>query len=302
MFQLPIRSTLITGALVALLALVGTVSISSVAQADDSGVVALTVSVADKLPNGPVEIHCVLPVGSRVDSAPVFVTVHGLKPFSHVEVWVHSTPFLLISGNADAAGDFAGSGTLPPDLEAGGHTIEVIGTTAADDPFSQVAASFAVTDAGTIGSATTSDTNGVLSLVVPAAAVAAFNAPVLVSNRSTTTGVLGSFAVSDSRVLTQEGWILSADVADFVNAADGSVIGASQLGLAPQLVSTDATGVSLVTAQTAGSATYPMNLAVAAPAQTVGTTVLNAGLTFVAPPEKSVGTYRSTLSLTLVSQ
>ncbi|MEC5150677.1 hypothetical protein [Cryobacterium sp. GrIS_2_6] len=272
------------------------------AQADDTEAVALTVAVAAKLPTGPVEIHCVLPVGTRVDSAPVFVTIHGLKPLSHVELWVHSTPFLLISGNADGSGGFEGSGTLPSDLESGGHTIEVTGTSAADTPFSQVAASFAVTEAGTIGSATTSDTNGVLSLVVPSAAVAVFNAPLLVTNRSTTTGVLGSFAVSDSRVLTQEGWTLSADVDDFVNAADGSVIGASQLGLAPQLVSTDATGVSLVTAQTAGSATYPMNLAVAAPAQTVGTTVLNAGLTFVAPPEKSVGTYRSTLSLTLVSQ
>jgi hypothetical protein len=301
MFQLPIRSFILSGALVAVLALGGT-AFAAGAQADDNQAVALTVSVADQLPTGPVVIHCVLPVGSHVNSAPVYVTIHGLKPFSHVEVWVHSTPVLLISGTADAAGDFSGSGTLPADLEAGGHTIEVVGTTAADDPFSQVAASFAVTEAGVIGSATTGDTNGVLSLVVPAAAAAVFNAPVLVSNRSTTTGVLGNFAVSDARVLTQEGWTLSADVADFVNAADGSVIAASQLGLAPQLVSTEAAGVSLFAAQAAGSATYPMNLAVAAPAQTVGTTVLNAGLTFVAPPEKSVGTYRSTLTLTLVSQ
>jgi len=114
--------------------------------------------------------------------------------------------------------------------------------------------------------------------------------------------VLGEFAVSDRRGITQEGWTLSADVADFVNAADGSVIGKTQLGLAPQLVSTEATGVSLSAAQNAGSASYPMNVAAGAPAQTVGTTVLGAGLTFVAPPEKSVGTYRSTLSLTLVSQ
>ncbi|TFB84056.1 hypothetical protein E3O44_16345 [Cryobacterium algoricola] len=302
MFQLPIRSTLITGALVALLALGGTVSISSSAQADNGEAVALTVSVAAKLPLGPVQIHCLLTVGPRVDSAPVVVTIHGLKPFSHVEVWVHSTPVLLISGTADSAGDFSGSGTLPAGLEAGGHTIEVVGTTAADDPFSQVAASFAVTEAGTIGSATTSDTNGVLGLVVPVAAVAVFNAPTLVANRSTTTGVLGNVAVSDGRTISQEGWTLSADVADFVNAADGSVIGKAQLGLAPQLVSTEATGVSLFAAQNAGAATYPMNLAAGAPAQTVGTTVLNAGLTFVAPPEKSVGTYRSTLSLTLVSQ
>ncbi|WBM79640.1 hypothetical protein KIV56_15355 [Cryobacterium breve] len=198
------------------------------AQADDNGVVALTVSVADQLPTGPVEIHCTLPVGARADSSPVFITIHGLKPFSHVEVWVHSTPVLLVSGTADAAGDFSGSGTLPGNLEAGGHTIEVVGVTGAGDPFSQVAASFAITNAGTIGSATTGDANGVLSLVVPSAAVATFNAPVLVSNRSTTSGVLGSFAVSDARVLTREGWTVSADVADFVNAADGSAIGKTQ--------------------------------------------------------------------------
>jgi len=302
MLQLPIRSFLLTGALVALLTLGGSVVVGAGAQADDTEAVALTVAVAAKLPTGPVVIHCVLPVGSRTDSAPVHVTIHGLKPFSHVEVWVHSTPVLLISGAADAAGDFTGSGTLLADLEAGGHTIEVVGTSAADEPFSQVAASFAVTEAGTIGSATTSDTNGVLGLVVPAAAVAAFNAPTLVANRSTTTGVLGDFAVSDGRAITQEGWTLSAGVDDFVNDANGSVIAKTQLGLAPTLVSTEATGVTLFAAQAAGSATYPMNLAAAAPAQTVGTTVLNADLTFVAPPEKSAGTYRSTLSLTLVSQ
>jgi hypothetical protein len=298
----PVRSMIVRGALVALLALEGTAVMAAGAQADDNGVVALTVSVADQLPTGPVEIHCTLPVGARADSSPVFITIRGLKPSSHVEVWVHSTPVLLVSGTADAAGDFSGSGTLPGNLEAGGHTIEVVGVTGAGDPFSQVAASFAITDAGTIGSATTGDANGVLSLVVPSAAVATFNAPVLVSNRSTTTGVLGSFAVSDARVLTREGWTVSADVADFVNAADGSAIGKTQLGLAPQLVSTEATGVSLFAAQSVGTASYPMNLAAAAPANPVGTTVLNADLTFVAPPEKSVGTYRSTLSLTLVSQ
>lgn len=301
MFQGNARSRMTALTLAALLA-VGTGSAAVSASADDSESIGVSVPVLGGLPTGPADVGVTLPVGATADSAPVIIRVQGLKPFSYVEVWVRSTPYLLASGTADADGNFTASGFLPTNLEIGGHSVTVEGTSAVGVPFSQVAASFAVIDGGTIGSATTSETNGVLSLVVGGAASATFGAPTLINNRSTTLGALGNVVVADGRTLTREGWTLSANVADFVNAADGSVINSSQLGIVPQLVSTDALGIALFPGQVAGSARFPMNVAAGAPAQPVGTTVIDAGLTFVAPPEKSVGTYQSTLSLTLVSQ
>jgi len=301
MFHSTVRARVLAVTIAGTLAL-GTISLAASASADDSGAVDVTVTVVGALPAGPVNVQVDLPVGSNAQSTPVVVRVAGLKPFSHVEVWVHSTPYLLASGTADAAGNFEASGFLPVGLEIGGHTVTVEGVSAAGEPFSQDVASFAIIDGGTIGSATTSSTNGVLSLVLPAAAVAEFDAPTLVGNRSTTVGTLGRVVVADGRILSREGWTLSAGVADFVNPADGSVIASSQLGVMPQLVSTDALGIGLFPPQVAGTASYPMNLAFGSPLEPVGTTVLDAALTFVAPPEASVGTYESTVSLTLVSQ
>ncbi|ANP73332.1 WxL domain-containing protein [Cryobacterium arcticum] len=148
-------------------------------------------------------------------------------------------------------------------------------------------------------------TNGVLALTVPAGAAATFGTPTLVNNKSTTTGTLGAVTVNDGRVLTLNGWDLTANVADFVNAADTtSIIGKAQLGLAPQVTTagTTATGVTAAAAQVAGSASYPAAFASAAAGSTVGASVLDAGLTFVAPQSKAAGTYNSTLTLTVVSK
>jgi len=163
---------------------------------------------------------------------------------------------------------------------------------------------------GTQGTVTLAPTvaaavNGVLSLSVPAGAAATFGAPTLVNNKSTTTGTLGAVTVNDGRVLTVNGWDLTANVADFVNAADTtSIIGKTQLGVAPTVTAagTTATGVTAAAAQVAGSASYPAAFASAAAGNTVGASVLNAGLTFVAPQSKAAGTYNSTLTLTVVSK
>ncbi|TFB84058.1 hypothetical protein E3O44_16355 [Cryobacterium algoricola] len=147
--------------------------------------------------------------------------------------------------------------------------------------------------------------NGALSLSVQAGAAATFSAPSLVNNKSTTLGTLGAVTVVDDRVVTRNGWDLSANVADFVNSADAtSTISKVQLGLAPSVTpaGTAATGVTAAAAQVAGSASYPAAFASGAAANTVGNSVLNAGLTFVAPQEKAAGTYTSTLTLTVVSK
>jgi len=168
----------------------------------------------------------------------------------------------------------------------------------------------ATAPAGTTGTValaptTASATNGALSLTVPAGAAATFSAPSLVNNKSTTVGTLGAVTVNDGRVVTRNGWDLSANVADFVNTADAtSTISKVQLGLAPSVTTagTTATGVTAAAAQVAGSASYPAAFASGAAANTVGDSVLNAGLTFVAPQEKAAGTYTSTLTLTVVSK
>jgi hypothetical protein len=149
---------------------------------------------------------------------------------------------------------------------------------------------------------TTAAANGALSLSVPASAAATFGSPTLVNNKSTTTGTLPNVTVTDDRVVTRQGWTLSAAAADFVN---GQVtIDKVNLGIAPTVVagSTTAGGVTPGTAKAAGSGSFPMTFAEAAANQTVGTSVLGGNLTFVAPQDKAAGTYTSTLTLTLVSK
>jgi hypothetical protein len=156
-----------------------------------------------------------------------------------------------------------------------------------------------------LSATTMSAENGTLSLSVPANAAATFGSPSLVNNKSTTRGTLPNITVNDGRVVTRQGWTLTATVADFVNATDSAnIIGKANLGIAPAIVagSTTAAGITVGTATVAGLATYGAKFAEAAAANVVGDTVLNGALTFVAPQEKAAGTYTSTLTLTLVSK
>lgn len=152
----------------------------------------------------------------------------------------------------------------------------------------------------TLAPTTTGATNGVLSLTVPTNAAAVFTAPTLVNNKSTTLGALGAVTVADGRVVTRQGWDVTASVADFVNGSD--TISKSQLGVAPAITNTEATGVTVGAAQVAGTSTGSFTFASGAAANKVGSTVLGAALTFVAPQEKAAGTYTSTMTLTVVSK
>lgn len=149
---------------------------------------------------------------------------------------------------------------------------------------------------------TTAAQDGTLSLSVPANAAATFGSPSLVNNKSTTTGTLPNVTVTDERIVSRQGWSISANVADFVNASNNAItIGKTNLGIAPSVV-TNPGGVTAGTATTAGSATYPFTFAEASVSNGVGTSIIGGNLTFVAPQDKAAGTYTSTLTLTLVSK
>jgi hypothetical protein len=192
-------------------------------------------------------------------------------------------------------------------VTAGTGAYTATATTDVSTPTPTPTATADPTLTGTIAlsATTTAAVNGALSLSVPANAAASFGLPSLVNNKSTTTGTLPNVTVVDGRVVTRQGWTLSANVADFVNSSDNTVtIGKTFLGIAPSVVtgSTTATGVTAGTATVAGSATYPFTFAEGAAANTVGNSVIGGNLTFVAPQEKAAGTYTSTLTLTLVSK
>ncbi|MBC7723585.1 MAG: hypothetical protein H7146_02410 [Burkholderiaceae bacterium] len=187
------------------------------------------------------------------------------------------------------------------------HVTPVTGAYTVEQPDAGVAPTPTVdpTLTGTLNlSATTaSAANGVLSLSVPTNAAAAIGSPTLIGGLSTSTGTLGDIAVNDGRVVSKEGWTLSASVSDFTNSADSTVtINKKQLGFSPKIVSTTAVGVVASAAQTAGSSVFPAAVASTTPGSAVGTTIVNADLTFVSPADRVAGTYTSKLTLTLASK
>jgi hypothetical protein len=150
---------------------------------------------------------------------------------------------------------------------------------------------------------TISAAEGTLSLSVPANTTATLGAATLVNGLSTSTGTLGAITVNDGRNSGKQGWTLTTAVAPFVSSADATVsIPAAQLGIAPKVVSTTALGVTAAAASTAASAATSAPFAEASAATAVGSTVLNADLTFVAPSDKAAGTYTSKVTLTLASK
>jgi hypothetical protein len=279
--------------------LLGTLS-SAQATPSSSADIGFTVEVANAASNPSSSASS---SGNTLATASYTITITGLLPLSYLQIWVHSDPVLIASGYADESGNFSVVTSLPVDLPAGGHFIEAVGTTPDGIPFSNTIASLVVTDSGNVTPGATGD--GSLSLVVPAGATATFDAATLVNNVSTSNGALGQISVNDQRVTDKPGWTLYADVSNFVLSSDPTVtISKDQLATSPQLIvgSTEATGISLGTATVAGSATYPMIFAQAAPlAAAVGHSTFDAGLTFVAPPQYPVGVYNATVTLTLVS-
>jgi hypothetical protein len=223
---------------------------------------------------------------------------------SQIQILVDDSATPLATGVADGTGSFNVTVSLPNDLAVGGHDISAVGTTAAGIPFTNTIASLNITGSGTVTPGSTGD--GTLSLIVPAGATATFGNATLVNNVSTSIGELGEFSVNDQRTTSKQGWTLHVDVTDFVLSTDQTIhIPKSQLATVPRIVtgSTEASGITLGQPSTAGTASYPMIFAEAAPqASSVGHSTFNAGLTFVAPQEFPVGTYNATVTITLVSK
>jgi hypothetical protein len=168
-----------------------------------------------------------------------------------------------------------------------------------------ILAQFGVTESGTVGPAENPIVDGALSLEIPVNTAAVFNAPSLVNNRSVTLGTVGNFAVLDERQISKPGWSVSVNVAPFVlNGDQTKVFESFYLGLTPVLVaSSTSVGVQLgagITAGTTGS--YPAVFAEAAPGIGTGRTALNANLALIPPVQHTVGTYTSTMTLTLTSK
>jgi hypothetical protein len=157
--------------------------------------------------------------------------------------------------------------------------------------------------------------NGQLALDIPNNAAATMGSAALNGqNQSVTTGTLGNITVNDGRVVTRDGWDLTAKVADFVNSSNSAVkIGAHQLSIAPNLVSSPADGNvqagasgSVVDNNTAFKLAYQAGIGGATVGNVdgsyVGTTVVNANLTLTAPQWKPAGTYTSTVTITVASR
>ncbi|MEY4367908.1 MAG: hypothetical protein RLZ28_1323 [Actinomycetota bacterium] len=136
------------------------------------------------------------------------------------------------------------------------------------------------------------------------------------TNKSVSTGTLPTLTVNDGRVQSLDGWTLTAKLTDFTNSAvtPNSVIGKTQLGIAPAIVSQPTDGTATAnTARVVGDAFTGANsdeykLASATPitgATTdktyVGATQVNAALRLVAPQWKRAGTYTATMTVTVVS-
>ena len=147
-----------------------------------------------------------------------------------------------------------------------------------------------------------STVDGALSLSVPANASATFSTPTLNgNNQSVATGTLPAFTVTDERRVSSPGWKLTADVKDFVLSDNPSAtpIVKAQLGLRPTVTGTS--GAVAGAEQLAGSAVYAANFATAAAGSGLGVTTLGGDLSFVAPKSAVAGLYKSTMTVTVVS-
>lgn len=148
-----------------------------------------------------------------------------------------------------------------------------------------------------------SGVDGTFTMVAPADLEVVLGAPTLTEGTyglSKSTGSLGEFSVIDERAVTAPGWYITANVSDTFTGP-GTVSGAN-LGVKPLAADVLPTGASVGAEQLSGST--PLGDWVFAQQSAgvghYGTTVLDAGLTFIAPAGTAPGTYNGSITLTLV--
>jgi len=88
-------------------------------------------------------------IGTKVGDVGISVNGTGASPAAQFSLWVFSSPQLLASGQADAAGSFAASAQLPATLSPGDHTV-VLKTTGADGAAIESATGITVAADGTL--------------------------------------------------------------------------------------------------------------------------------------------------------
>ena len=88
-------------------------------------------------------------IGTKVGDVGISVNGAGASPAAQYALWVFSSPQLLASGQADAAGSFAASAQLPATHSPGDHTV-VLKTTGADGAAIESATGITVAADGTL--------------------------------------------------------------------------------------------------------------------------------------------------------
>lgn len=240
--------------------------------------------------------------GSSITTSPITIEFNGGVANQSYVISVSpagGSSTILTTGTTDSAGAFLITFNLPSTLSAGDYELHAEG--AGVGGVSQVVATFSVASTSIVTN--TSPTDGPLELVLTSDSVATFGTPSLTNNRSETLGAIGAFTVSDQRTVSKPGWTLTANVSQFTNSVDSAVtIPATNLGMAPSISAGSTASGVVLQARTAGAASYPYTLAEASAGQGVGETILTTQLLLLSPQDKPAGTYRSTLTLTLVSK
>lgn len=193
--------------------------------------------------------------------------------------------------------------TLPPTATPGTvvpvYLAQSDGTVAAWNAVTIPAAGFPQRTTGDLVATVTA--SGLFQLSAPAATVVDFGD--LRREVTSAARALGRFTITDDRE-TLSGWSLQIAVADFVSAADPTTtFPASALGYAPEQV-TLPSGVAFSDAQEAGAAVYPAVLATGEPGTSTALAgaTLDAALSLRVPKDTPIGSYRSTLTLTLIAR
>jgi len=266
----------------------------------------LSLSVSAGLPanaTAPTAWSVYMSPNATLTTVQITTSFTGLAGSSAIQLRILPVNIAVADGFAGADGSVEFTFGVPSTLSAGDYVIAATGITTTDSAFSADIATFSVAETGIVSDSTLRD--GPLSLEISANAAASFSSPYLDDGISITEGTLPRFSVRDERVASKPGWTLYASVAEFVLSTDASLtMPPSQLGITPQRFAPESTaeGVTLGTPSRAGTSAFPMVFAQADPGATPGVTVLDATVKLVSPPYMPVGTYNSTVTLTLVSK
>lgn len=131
--------------------------------AEENGGINLRVPIVAPTPTPSPQIASPikLPIDTPVAEATLSIALQGLEPFSFIEIFANSTPVLIASGFADAAGRFEAEVQLPPNLSTGDHTISAKNTLSNGTTSTTTLVAFSVTSSGTVGESATVGEDGV---------------------------------------------------------------------------------------------------------------------------------------------